>query len=48
MGVTQRKTVQKMYWFATEQKNGDIEIQALNFNNVPAGPKKVSILLMSA
>lgn len=40
-GVTQRKTVQKMYWFATEQKNGDIEIQALNFNNVPAGPKKI-------
>ncbi len=40
-GVTQRKTVQKMYWFATEKEDGKIEIQALNFNNVPAGEKKV-------
>ncbi len=39
-GVTQRKTVQKMYWYATEKENGDIEIQPLNFNNVPAGEKK--------
>ena len=40
-GTTQRKTVQKSYWMAKELDNGQIEIQPLNRNYVPSGPKKV-------
>ena len=40
-GTTQRKTVQKSYWFAQELEDGRIEIQPLNKNYVPSGPKKV-------
>jgi len=40
-GTTQRKTVQKSYWMAKELDNGEIEIQPLNRNYVPSGPKKV-------
>lgn len=36
-GTTQRKTVQKSYWFATELDDGRIEIQPLNKNYVPSG-----------
>ncbi|SBW03471.1 Tetratricopeptide repeat family protein [uncultured delta proteobacterium] len=39
-GTTTRKTIQKSYWYAIEQENGDIELQPLNLNYVPSGPKK--------
>ncbi len=40
-GVTQRKTVQKMYWYVLEQEDDKLEIQALNYNSVPAGEKRL-------
>ena len=39
-GTTVRRTIQKMYWFAQELDTGDIELQPLNVNNVPSGPKQ--------
>jgi len=39
-GTTQRKTIQKSYWFAEEKEDGTITIQPLNVNYVPSGPKK--------
>jgi len=39
-GTTTRKTIQKSYWYAVEQPEGDIELQPLNVNYVPSGPKK--------
>jgi len=39
-GTTQRKTIQKSYWFAEELDDGTISIQPLNVNYVPSGPKK--------
>lgn len=39
-GTTTRKTIQKSYWYATEQPEGDLELQPLNVNYVPSGPKK--------
>jgi len=43
-GTTTRKTIQKAYWFANELKpeGGEeamVEVQPLNTNNVPSGPK---------
>ncbi|TIH15608.1 tetratricopeptide repeat protein [Marinifilum sp. JC120] len=38
-GTTTRQTVQKTYWFVEEQENGALEVQPLNINNVPSGPK---------
>ena len=40
-GTTQRKIIQKTYWHALELQNGDIELQVLNPNYIPAGPKKI-------
>jgi tetratricopeptide (TPR) repeat protein len=40
-GTTARKTLQKTYWFAQELDNDEIEIQPLNINYVPSGPKKI-------
>ena len=40
-GTTQRKKIQKSYWFANELENNQVEIQPLNVNYVPSGPKKV-------
>ncbi len=40
-GTTQRKTIQKSYWMATELDDGTVEIQPLNKNYVPSGPKKI-------
>ncbi|GAU07515.1 hypothetical protein DPF_0200 [Desulfoplanes formicivorans] len=40
-GTTARKTLQKTYWFAQELDNDQIEIQPLNINYVPSGPKKI-------
>lgn len=39
-GTTMRKTIQKSYWFATELEDGNIEVQPLNVNYIPSGPKK--------
>lgn len=39
-GTTTRKIIQKAYWYAVEQENGDLELQPLNLNYVPSGPKK--------
>jgi hypothetical protein len=39
-GTTTRKTIQKSYWYAIEQENGEIELQPLNLNYMPSGPKK--------
>lgn len=39
-GTTTRKTIQKSYWYAIEQPEGDVELQPLNTNYIPAGPKK--------
>ncbi len=39
-GTTTRKTIQKSYWNAAEMPQGDIEIQPLNANYIPSGPKK--------
>lgn len=40
-GATKRKTIQKHYWMVNELEDGQIEVQFLNKNYVPAGPKKV-------
>lgn len=39
-GTTSRQTVQKTYWFVEELENGALEVQPLNSNNVPSGPKR--------
>jgi tetratricopeptide (TPR) repeat protein len=39
-GTTTRKTIQKSYWYAVEQEDGSIEMQPLNLNYIPSGPKK--------
>ncbi len=39
-GTTTRKTIQKAYWYATELPGGDVEVQPLNVNYIPSGPKK--------
>lgn len=39
-GTTQRRTIQKMYWSGEELPNGKIEVQPLNRNYIPSGPKK--------
>ncbi|WP_319764906.1 tetratricopeptide repeat protein [Maridesulfovibrio sp.] len=38
-GTTTRQTEQKTYWYAVEKPNGALEVQPLNSNNVPSGPK---------
>ncbi len=39
-GTTTRKTIQKAFWFCTELDSGEMEVQPLNVNYVPSGPKK--------
>lgn len=39
-GTTSRKTIQKTFWFCTELGGGELEVQPLNANYVPSGPKK--------
>ena len=39
-GTTTRKTIQKMYWSCTETPDGQIEVQPLNINYIPSGPKR--------
>jgi tetratricopeptide (TPR) repeat protein len=38
-GTTTRKTVSKTYWFCQEREDGIVEVQPLNVNNIPSGPK---------
>lgn len=40
-GATQKKTIQKTYWFVREIDDEQVEIQPLNVNYVPSGPKKI-------
>jgi len=37
-GTTQRKTISKMFWFCVQGEDGQVGVQALNKNMVPAGP----------
>ena len=39
-GTTTRKTIQKTFWFCMELDDGQVEVQPLNTNYVPSGPKK--------
>ena len=39
-GTTSRKTIQKSYWYAVELEDYDIELQPLNYNYIPSGPKR--------
>lgn len=40
-GTTLRKSIQKSYWYVKELDDHTIEIQPLNVNYVPSGPKKI-------
>jgi Flp pilus assembly protein TadD len=39
-GTTTKKSIQKTFWFCIEQDDGTLEVQPLNPNYVPSGPKK--------
>ncbi len=39
-GTTTRKTIQKTYWFVDETPDALLEIQPLNKNYIPSGPKR--------
>lgn len=39
-GTTQRKTIQKTFWFCKENDAGDIVVQPLNVNYIPSGPTR--------
>ncbi len=39
-GTTTRRTIQKAFWFCIELDDGQIEVQPLNTNYIPSGPKK--------
>ena len=39
-GTTTRKTVQKSFWFVSQEPDGSLECQPLNANYVPSGPKR--------
>lgn len=39
-GTTTRKTVKKSFWMADEKDGDTIEIQPLNVNYIPSGPKR--------
>lgn len=40
-GTTTRKTIQKTYWQSVEMEDGTVEVQPLNTNYVPTGPKRI-------
>ena len=40
-GSTMRKSIQKSYFFVNELDDGTIEVQPLNLNYVPSGPKQI-------
>ncbi len=39
-GTTSRKSIQKAFWFCVELPDGNIEMQPLNTNYIPSGPKR--------
>lgn len=39
-GTTQRKSIQKTYWYCEEAQKGVVQVQPLNKNYVPSGPKR--------
>jgi tetratricopeptide (TPR) repeat protein len=39
-GTTTRKTIQKSYWQCGELPDGSLEVQPLNANYIPSGPKR--------
>ncbi|MDR2800009.1 MAG: tetratricopeptide repeat protein [Desulfovibrio sp.] len=39
-GTTTRKTIQKAFWYCEEKSDGSLELQPLNPNYIPSGPKK--------
>jgi tetratricopeptide (TPR) repeat protein len=39
-GTTARKSVKKTFWFVNEDEGGIMEIQPLNSNYIPSGPKR--------
>ncbi len=39
-GTTTRKSIQKAFWYANQLENGNIEVQPINPNYVPSGPKR--------
>ncbi|MCK9239705.1 tetratricopeptide repeat protein [Desulfocurvus sp.] len=39
-GTTTRKAVKKSFWFVKQMDDGSVEIQPLNMNYVPSGPKR--------
>jgi len=39
-GTTVRRTIQKTFWMVEEQETGHIQIQPLNVNYIPSGPKR--------
>lgn len=39
-GTTVRRTIQKSFWMCEEQDDGSVEIQPLNANYIPSGPKR--------
>lgn len=39
-GTTTRKTIQKAFWSAEEAENETLDVQPLNANYIPSGPKK--------
>lgn len=44
-GTTQRKTIQKVFWFVEQdEQDGMISIQSINLNYVPTGSKKIITL----
>ena len=40
-GTTIRKTIQKTFWMCEEMASGSFQLQPLNVNCVPSGPKKI-------
>jgi tetratricopeptide (TPR) repeat protein len=44
-GTTTRRSIRKSYWFCTESESGgeagSIEVQPLNANYIPSGPKRI-------
>lgn len=39
-GTTTRKTIQKAFWYVDQNDAGGIEVQPLNNNYIPSGPKR--------
>ncbi|MEG1610841.1 MAG: hypothetical protein RR317_06625 [Bilophila sp.] len=40
-GTTQRKMIQKVFWFVDQDDDNTIQVQPLNINYIPSGAKKI-------